>query len=88
MAKRKKETGADYVAVLQEQVFNSMKALKIFKELKGLTAFPDDSRIIAEPKSLLNRTYLLILLNQGSDSVIVDPPDRELMNAVRTYKTY
>jgi len=84
------------VAVLQEQVFNSIKALKVFKELKELMALPDDPRTIVglsnvsqssppELKSLLNRTYLLILLSQGLDSAIVDPLDRELMNAVKTY---
>jgi len=84
------------VAVLQEQVFNCIKALKIFKELKELMALPDDPRTIVglsnvsqssppELKSLLNRTYLLILLSNGLDSAIVDPLDKELMNAVKTY---
>ncbi|GAH27630.1 unnamed protein product [marine sediment metagenome] len=84
------------VAVLQEQVFNCIDALKIFKQLKELMALPDEPRTIVglsnvsqssppELKSLLNRTYLLILLSNGLDSAIVDPLDKELMNAIKTY---
>ena len=84
------------VAVLQEQVFNSIKALKIFKELKELMALPGDPKTIVglsnvsqssppELKSLINRTYLSILLSHGLDSAIVDPLDKELMNVVKTF---
>ncbi len=84
------------VAVLQEQVSNCIKALGVFKQLKEMMALSDDPRTIVglsnvsqssppELKSLLNRTYLLILLSQGLDSAIVDPLDKELMNAVKTY---
>lgn len=84
------------VAVLQEQVFNSIKALGAFKQLKEMMGLPGDPKTIVglsnvsqssppELKSLLNRTYLLILLSQGLDSAIVDPLDKELMNAVKTY---
>ena len=84
------------VAVLQEQVFNSIKALKIFKELKELMALPGDPKTIVglsnvsqssppELKSLINRTYLSILLSNGLDSAIVDPLDKELMNVVKTF---
>ena len=38
-----------------------------------------------ELKSLLNRAYLLILLSNGLDSAIVDPLDKESMNAIKTY---
>src|SRR4030043_2148229 len=78
------------VAVLQEQVFNSIKALKIFKELKELMALPGDPKTIVglsnvsqssppELKSLINRTYLAILLSHGLDCAILDPLDRDLM---------
>jgi 5-methyltetrahydrofolate corrinoid/iron sulfur protein methyltransferase len=84
------------VAVLQRQVSNCIKALEIFKQLKEMMALPDEPRTIVglsnisqssppELKSLLNRTYLLILLSRGLDSAIVDPLDKELMNAVKTY---
>lgn len=84
------------VAVLQEQVQNCINALKVFKELKELMGLPDDPKTIvglsnvsqSSPpglKSLLNRTYLLILLSHGLDGAIVDPLDRELMNAVKTF---
>ncbi|MDD3628532.1 MAG: dihydropteroate synthase [Actinomycetota bacterium] len=84
------------VAVLQEQVKNCIDALKVFKELKEMMGLPDDPKTIVglsnvsqsspkELKSLLNRTYLVILLSHGLDSAIVDPLDRELMNAVKTF---
>jgi 5-methyltetrahydrofolate corrinoid/iron sulfur protein methyltransferase len=38
-----------------------------------------------ELKSLLNRTYLLLLLSRGLDSAIVDPLDKDLMDAVKTF---
>ena len=84
------------VAVLQEQVKNCIDALKVFKELKEMMGLPDDPKTIVglsnvsqsspkELKGLLNRTYLVILLSHGLDSAIVDPLDRELMNAVKTF---
>jgi len=84
------------IAVLQEQVHNCIKALKIFKELKELMALPDEPKTIVglsnvsqssppELKSLLNRTYLIMLLSLGLDSAIIDPLDRELMNAIKTF---
>lgn len=84
------------VAVLQEQVHNCIEALKVFKQLKDLMGLPGEPKTIVglsnvsqsspqQLKSLINRTYLLILLSHGLDSAIVDPLDRELMNAVKTY---
>ncbi len=84
------------VAVLQEQVHNCINALKVFKELKELMGLPGDPKTIVglsnvsqssppELKSLINRTYLSILLSHGLDSAIVDPLDRELMNVVKTF---
>jgi 5-methyltetrahydrofolate corrinoid/iron sulfur protein methyltransferase len=37
----------------------------------------------AEEKSLLNRTYLAMLLGRGLDAAIVDPNDEELMKVVK-----
>ena len=84
------------VAVLQQQVHNSIEGLKAFKQLKDLMGLPEDPKTIiglsnvsqsspAELKSLLNRTYLLILLSHGLDSAILDPLDKELMDMVKTY---
>ena len=84
------------VAVLQEQVHNSIEALKVFKQLKELMGLPENPRSIIglsnvsqsspeELKSLINKTYLLILESNGLDGVILDPLDKELMNAVKTY---
>jgi 5-methyltetrahydrofolate corrinoid/iron sulfur protein methyltransferase len=84
------------VAVLQEQVHNCIQALKVFKqlqELMGLDAQPMSTVGLSnisqsspeELKSLLNRTMLLVLLSNGLDSAIVDPLDKDLMAAVKTF---
>ncbi|MBM3705154.1 MAG: dihydropteroate synthase DHPS [Actinobacteria bacterium] len=84
------------VAVLQQQVYNCIEGLKAFKQLKDLMGLPEEPKTIvglsnvsqsspAHLKSLLNRTYLLILLSHGLDSAIVDPLDIELMNTVKTF---
>ena len=84
------------VAVLQEQVHNCIQALKVFKqlqELMGLDSQPMTTVGLsnvsqsspAELKSLLNRTMLLVLLSNGLDSAIVDPLDKDLMAAVKTF---
>ena len=84
------------VAVLQEQVFNCIEGLKAFKQLKDLMELPKAPNTIVglsnvsqssppELKSLLNRTYLTILLSHGLYSAILDPLDKELMNAVKTF---
>jgi len=84
------------VAVLQEQVFNCIEGLKAFKQLKDLMELPKAPNTIVglsnvsqssppELKSLLNRTYLTILLSHGLDSAILYPLDKELMNAVKTF---
>ncbi|MHB1253102.1 MAG: dihydropteroate synthase [Candidatus Humimicrobiaceae bacterium] len=84
------------VAVLQEQVSNCIEGLKAFKQLKDLMGLPQEPKTIVglsnvsqssppELKSLLNRTYLTILLSYGLDSAILDPFDQELMNTVKTF---
>jgi len=84
------------VAVLQGQVYNCIEGLKIFKQLKELMNLPESPKTIvglsnvsqsspSELKSLLNRTYLLILLSHGLDSAILDPLDKEMMNVIKTY---
>ncbi len=84
------------VAVMQQQVYNCIEGLKAFKQLKDLMGLPDEPKTIvglsnvsqSSPlalKSLINRTYLIILLSHGLDSAICDPLDKELMNAVKTF---
>lgn len=84
------------VAVLQEQVYNCMEALKVFKQLKELMGLPGAPKTIvglsnvsqsspSELKSLINRTYLTMLLSHGLDSAILDPLDKELMKVVKTF---
>lgn len=84
------------VAVLQQQVLNCIEGLKAFKQMKELMELPEEPKTIvglsnvsqsspSELKSLLNTTYLTILLSNGLDSAIVDPLDEDLMNAVKTF---
>ncbi|MBC7333619.1 MAG: dihydropteroate synthase [Actinobacteria bacterium] len=84
------------VAVAQEQVHNCIEALKVFKQLQELMGLPEAPRTTVglsnvsqssppELKSLLNRTYLTILLSHGLDSAILDPLDEELMKVVKTF---
>ncbi len=84
------------VAVLQQQVYNCIEGLKAFKQLKDLMGLPEEPKTIVglsnvsqssppELKSLINRTYLIILLSHGLDSAILDPLDKELMNAIKTF---
>jgi len=84
------------VAVLQEQVYNCIQALKVFKqlqELMGLDSQPMTTVGLSnvsqsspdELKSLLNRTMLMVLLSNGLDSAIMNPLDKDLMAAVRTF---
>jgi len=84
------------VAVLQHQVLNCIEGLKAFKQLMDLMGLPDSPKTIVglsnvsqssppELKSLINRTYLAILLSHGLDCAILDPLDRDLMATVKTF---
>jgi 5-methyltetrahydrofolate corrinoid/iron sulfur protein methyltransferase len=84
------------VAVLQQQVYNCIEGLKAFKQLKVLMGLPEDPKTIVglsnvsqssppQLRSLLNCTYLTILMSHGLDSAIIDPLDKGLINAVKTF---
>ncbi len=84
------------VGVLQEQVANSIEALKVFKQIQEMMELPESPRTIIglsnvsqssplELKSLLNRTYIVILLSHGLDAAIMDPLDEELMKSLKTF---
>ena len=84
------------VAVLQEQVYNCIEALKVFKQIKELMGLPEQPKSTIglnnisqsspkELKSLINRTMLVVLLSHGLDSAIIDPMDKDLMDAVKTF---
>ncbi|MGM0366925.1 MAG: dihydropteroate synthase [Actinomycetota bacterium] len=84
------------VAVLQEQVHNCIDALKVFKQLEELMGLPESPRTIVglsnvsqssppELKSLLNSTYVVVLLSNGLDAAIVDPLDKEMIKSIKTF---
>ncbi len=84
------------VGVLQEQVVNCTEAVKVFKQLEELMGLPESPLTIVglsnvsqssppELKSLINRTYVVMLLSHGLDAAIMDPLDEEMMKAVKTF---
>jgi 5-methyltetrahydrofolate corrinoid/iron sulfur protein methyltransferase len=84
------------VGVAQEQVNNCIEALKVFKQLQELMSLPSQPKTIVglsnvcqsspkELKSLINSTFLVILLANGLDAAIIDPLDKSLTAALKTY---
>jgi 5-methyltetrahydrofolate corrinoid/iron sulfur protein methyltransferase len=85
------------VAVLQEQVHNCIEGLKVFKQLQEMMGLPEQPRTTVglsnvsqssppELKSLINRTMLCVLLANGLDSAIIDPLDRDIIAAIKTFE--
>ncbi|MHB1346766.1 MAG: dihydropteroate synthase [Candidatus Humimicrobiaceae bacterium] len=84
------------VGVAQEQVNNCIEALKVFKQLQELMGLTSQPKTIVglsnvcqsspkELKSLLNSTFFIILLTIGLDAAIIDPLDKSMMSALKTY---
>ena len=77
------------VAGLQEYCPHAIEAVRYVKmgmdpapmTIGGLSNV--SNRVPAENRSLLNRVYLVMLMAAGIDSVIADPLDAELMEAIR-----
>jgi 5-methyltetrahydrofolate corrinoid/iron sulfur protein methyltransferase len=75
------------VTAAQDQCHILCEALTAFRTLNT----PSPKTIVglsnvssgAEERSLLNRTYLAMLLGRGLDAAIVDPNDEELMKVVK-----
>ncbi|MEM2900040.1 MAG: dihydropteroate synthase [Thermoplasmata archaeon] len=75
------------VTVSQLQTKESFETLRLFKTLAdpapkttiGLSNVSNG----AKNRKLINRTYLVMLMASGLDSAILNPADRELMDAMR-----
>ena len=76
------------VSAAQDQCKAALEAIGLFRQLSdpapnfvvGLSNVSQGSR----DRSLVNRTYLVMAMAMGVNAAILDPFDRELMNAVRT----
>lgn len=82
------------VAVAQEQAIQGLEAITMFKQLND----PAPQTIVGlsnicngapkEVHSVLNTTYLIMLMNCGLDAAIADALDKNLMNAVKTVAVF
>lgn len=78
------------VAVAQEHTVETLEALKMFKELTdpaprtvvGLSNLSQSSP--PQLRSIINSTYLVMLMTLGLDAAIANPLETELMNIVKT----
>ncbi len=78
------------VTASQMQCKESIEALRLFKTLAepspkttiGLSNISNN----AKNRKLINRTYLVMLMSAGLDSAILNPSDRELMEAMLAAK--
>ena len=76
------------VGAAQDQGMKVLEALDMFKTLcdpaprtvVGLSNISNNTK----ERPLINRTYLIMLMAHGLDAAIMDPYDKELMNAVKT----
>jgi 5-methyltetrahydrofolate corrinoid/iron sulfur protein methyltransferase len=72
----------------QDQGWKVLEALDVFKTLcdpapKTVVGLSNISNN-AKNRPLINRTYLIMLLAHGLSAAVMDPTDKELMDAVRT----
>ncbi|MCL5986094.1 MAG: dihydropteroate synthase [Actinobacteria bacterium] len=79
------------VAVAQPQAFETLEGIKLFKQLAepsprtivGLSNLSQSSP--PNLKSILNSTFLIMLLMNGLDAAIINPLDKSLMGTLRTF---
>jgi len=82
------------VAVAQDQAIQGLEAITMFKQLND----PPPKTIVGlsnisngapkEIHSIINTTYLIMLMNCGLDAAIADALDKNLMNAVKTVAVF
>ncbi|GAB4505913.1 MAG: methyltetrahydrofolate cobalamin methyltransferase [Anaerolineales bacterium] len=80
------------VAGSQEYVPNAVEAVRLMKlwdpPLNTVVGLSNVSNQVShENRSLINRTYLVMLMAAGLDAAIADPLDRELMRFMRIVET-
>lgn len=72
----------------QEQVLETLKALRIIKEKFGVKTTLGVSNVSfgLPDRELLNRTYLTMALTMGLDIPIVNPNSEDIMSAIKTFR--
>lgn len=78
------------VCTTQNQALHALKAVRMFKELndppmKTVVGLSNISNgVPKEMRSLIDRTYLTLLMYEGLTAAIMNPLDKELMNTMKT----
>jgi 5-methyltetrahydrofolate corrinoid/iron sulfur protein methyltransferase len=82
------------IGVAQQQAAEVLEAVKMFKQLSdpaprtvvGLSNVSNGSP--KEVQTILNRTFLIMLMNSGLDAAIADSLDKDLMDAVKSVAVF
>jgi len=78
------------VCTTQDQALHALKAVRMFRELndppmKTVVGLSNISNgVPKEMRSLIDRTYLTLLMYEGLTAAIMNPLDRELMHTMKT----
>jgi len=78
------------VCTMQDQVRHALKAVRMFQELndppmKTVVGLSNVSNGVPKHmRSLIDRTYLTLLMYEGLTAAILNPLDKELMNTLKT----
>ncbi len=78
------------VCTTQDQALHALKAIRMFKELndppmKTVVGLSNVSNgVPKEMRSLIDRTYLTLLMYEGLTAAIMNPLDKELMDTMKT----
>ena len=78
------------VAVSQKDMLEVLESIRMFKHLSDpspqtVVGLSNSSNSIPSPlKQLVDRTVLVMLMSAGLDAAILDPLDKELMDALKT----
>ncbi len=78
------------VCTTQDQALHALKAIRMFKELndppmKTVVGLSNISNgVPKEMRSLIDRTYLTLLMYEGLTAAIMNPLDKELMHTMKT----
>ncbi len=78
------------VCTMQDQALHSLKAIKMFQELndppmKTVVGLSNVSNgVPKQMRSLIDRTYLTLLIYEGLTAAIMNPLDKDLMDTLKT----
>jgi len=78
------------VCTMQDHAMHALRAVKMFQELndppmKTVVGLSNISNgVPKQMRSLIDRTYLILLMYEGLTAAIMNPLDKELMDALKT----